>query len=212
MSSVDPSKKVAVQQVQRKTWDVEEYQRKADEKAKEREEEEQQADEASKKTFSGAVIQRESLKRRDADLQIEKMVGRSMVVSNSAPLAQQGGYYCKVCDCTVKDSMSWLDHVNGKKHNRNLGMSMRVERATIEEVKDKMKSYKPSDRKANPPSSQDPERAAMDELDARIDRLREEEEREKEEKRSAKRQKKDEEEAKAKEGLDDGFADMMGFG
>ncbi len=43
--------------------------------------------------------------------------------------------------------MSWLDHVNGKKHNRNLGMSMRVERATVETVQAKIKSHKPTDRK-----------------------------------------------------------------
>ena len=85
--------------------------------------------------------------RRDADLQIEKMVGKSLVVSSTSALNAQGGYYCKVCDCTVKDSMSWLDHVNGKKHNRNMGMSMRVERATLEDVQAKMKQYKPSDRK-----------------------------------------------------------------
>lgn len=65
-----------------------------------------------------------------------------MVVSSNAALDKQGGYYCKVCDCTVKDSMSWLDHVNGKKHNRALGMNMRVERATVEDVKNKMEEFK----------------------------------------------------------------------
>lgn len=58
----------------------------------------------------------------------------------------------------------------------------------------------------------DTERAAIDELDARIDALREAEDREKEDKRLSKRQKKDEEEAKSKEGLAEGFTDMMGFG
>jgi hypothetical protein len=27
----------------------------------------------------------------------------------------------QVCDCTLKDSVAWLDHINGKKHNRALG-------------------------------------------------------------------------------------------
>jgi U4/U6.U5 tri-snRNP component SNU23 len=34
----------------------------------------------------------------------------------------------------VKDSANFLDHINGKKHQRALGMSMRVERATLDQV------------------------------------------------------------------------------
>ena len=29
------------------------------------------------------------------------------------PLAQQAGYYCNVCDCILRDSQSYLDHING---------------------------------------------------------------------------------------------------
>ena len=63
--------------------------------------------------------------RAGNELQIDKMVGKSMVVSGNMPMAQQGGFYCNVCECVVKDSISWLDHINGKKHNRALGMNMR---------------------------------------------------------------------------------------
>lgn len=58
---------------------------------------------------------------------------RLHVESNSYQL--QAGYYCSVCDCILRDSASYLDHINGKYHNRALGMSMRVERSTADQVK-----------------------------------------------------------------------------
>ena len=35
------------------------------------------------------------------------------VVSVTMPLAQQAGYFCNVCDCILRDSQSYLDHING---------------------------------------------------------------------------------------------------
>lgn len=162
-------------------------------------------------SFSTSVTKRDPLKGRDCDLQIDKQVGKTMVISSTSHHSQTGGYYCKVCDCTVKDSISWLDHVNGKKHNRALGMSMRCERASLESVQERLKSHKPSDRKG---SSSDTVSAlsALEELDARIDKLREEEEAGKTAQREYKRQRKQEDIARAKEGLADGFEAMMGFG
>lgn len=46
----------------------------------------------------------------------------------------QAGYYCSVCECVLRDSQSYLDHINGKYHNRALGMNMVVERSTADQV------------------------------------------------------------------------------
>ena len=44
------------------------------------------------------------------------------------------GWHCRVCDCFLKDSLTYLDHINGRKHQRYLGYSMRVEKSTVQEV------------------------------------------------------------------------------
>jgi U4/U6.U5 tri-snRNP component SNU23 len=63
------------------------------------------------------------------------LTSRSQVVSLNMPLSQQAGYYCSVCDCILRDSASYLDHINGKYHNRALGMTMRVEKSTVDQVR-----------------------------------------------------------------------------
>lgn len=45
-------------------------------------------------------------------------MNKHVVVAASAPLSQQPGYYCDVCDCTLRDSINYLDHINGKRRTR----------------------------------------------------------------------------------------------
>jgi U4/U6.U5 tri-snRNP component SNU23 len=52
------------------------------------------------------------------------------------------GFHCTVCDCFLKDSMTYLDHINGRKHQRKLGFTMRVERSTESDVLNKLESLK----------------------------------------------------------------------
>ena len=52
------------------------------------------------------------------------------------------GFHCKVCDCYLKDSLTYLDHVNGRKHQRKLGYTMRVERSTESDLLTKLNELK----------------------------------------------------------------------
>uniref|UniRef100_A0A3B0MVJ4 Zinc-finger of C2H2 type/Zinc-finger double-stranded RNA-binding, putative n=1 Tax=Theileria annulata TaxID=5874 RepID=A0A3B0MVJ4_THEAN len=94
-------------------------------------------------TFKKPVITvpevREDLKPRTETIDFSKFVGRSELVDVDGPKSKQGGFFCKTCNCLLKDSQSYLDHLNGKKHNRLLGMTMRVEKVSAKTVADKLR-------------------------------------------------------------------------
>ena len=69
--------------------------------------------------------------------------GSDVQITDGVSKAANGvGWYCKVCDCFLKDSMGYLDHINGKKHQRALGYTMRVEQSTVGGVKSALERMK----------------------------------------------------------------------
>ncbi|KAL1459697.1 hypothetical protein WDU94_011654 [Cyamophila willieti] len=120
----------------RKKWDTEEYERLASERLQIELEKELKSEEKL------PPVKRELLKQRDYRVDLESKLGKSVVITKNTPTSQSGGYYCNVCDCVVKDSINFLDHINGKKHQRNLGMSMRVERSSLDQVKKRFEQNK----------------------------------------------------------------------
>ncbi|CAL8117924.1 unnamed protein product [Orchesella dallaii] len=124
-------------------------------------------------------VKRSLLKPRDGKLDFESRVGQSKLVEMNSH-SSTTGYYCNICDCVVKDSINFLDHVNGKKHQRNIGMSMRVERSTLDQVKKRFEMNK---------EKRDAAKKEYD-LQERLEFLRQEEERVKEERRERRRDRK----------------------
>ena len=117
----------------RKSWDKEAFEA----RAKARLEQELEEEREQKIEAPQPIVQRAPLQRREADLQLTKYVNtRQMVTLGQATNGEMSGvYYCSVCECHLRDSANYLLHINGKKHNRMLGMSMRAERATLGEVR-----------------------------------------------------------------------------
>ncbi|XP_065076011.1 zinc finger matrin-type protein 2-like [Ochlerotatus camptorhynchus] len=156
----------------RRKWDRKEYERLAQERLL--------GKTAATSEDDSEPITKELLKQREYKVDLDSKLGKSMVINKSTPSSQSGGYYCNVCDCVVKDSINFLDHINGKKHQRNLGMSMKVERSSLDQVKERFKINK----------KKTEEKKKDYELESRVKEAKEEEERYREYKREKRKERK----------------------
>ncbi|KAL4592621.1 hypothetical protein LXL04_005623 [Taraxacum kok-saghyz] len=190
-----PNNTAGVDNTFRRKFDKEEYLQ----RAREREEKESE----SRSKFKGPPVQRKPLKHRDYEVDLTTRLGKTRVVTPIAPLNPQAGYFCSVCECVVKDSANYLDHINGKKHQRALGMSMRVERASLEQVQQRFENLK---------KRKDPGTFTEQDLDDRILKQQQEEEERKKQKRERKKEKNKEKAVKEEVEVDPDVAAMMGFG
>jgi len=59
-----------------------------------------------------------------------------MVVQNPGGRGPgQPGFYCEACNRTYKDSVGYLDHINGRANLRVIGQTTRIERSPLEQVR-----------------------------------------------------------------------------
>ena len=57
----------------------------------------------------------ELMKRREGSLELEKNLNKTMVVQNAGTRGPGvPGFYCETCNRTYKDSIGYLDHLNGR--------------------------------------------------------------------------------------------------
>jgi U4/U6.U5 tri-snRNP component SNU23 len=113
----------------RRTWNKEDYEKKGkkrnndDENEDDYEEDltEEERQELAEKRKIAESKPKSFLKPRDQRVDLESKLGKTVVINQTTPSSQAGGFYCDVCDCVVKDSINYLDHINGKRHQRNLG-------------------------------------------------------------------------------------------
>ncbi|KAL8194143.1 UNVERIFIED_CONTAM: zinc finger, matrin-type 2 [Gekko kuhli] len=91
----------------RRKWDKDEYEKLAEKRLTEERE--------KKDGKPVQPVKRELLRHRDYKVDLESKLGKTIVITKTTPQSEMGGYYCNVCDCVVKDSINFLDHINGKK-------------------------------------------------------------------------------------------------
>lgn len=182
----------------RRKWDRETYERLAEDRKREEDAEEN----GQKAKRNEPPVKRELLKQREYKLDFDSGVGQRKVVNNASNDSQSGGFYCKDCDCLVKDSINYLDHINSRKHQKNLGMSMKLERSSLESVKQRFELNK---------EKREQKKKEYD-LESRVRELAEEEEKLKEYRKDRKRDNKRKiEEVEQHDEEQDEMAKIMGF-
>jgi len=147
----------------RKKWDKEEYAEKARQKDQEEKERMQENEERLKQGKKPRKGRKEDLpkptelmKRREADLELDKNLGKTMVVQNAGTRGPGvPGFYCETCNRTYKDSAGYLDHINGRAHLRALGQTTRIERSTLEQVRARIAYLREKTREASKAKSFD---------------------------------------------------------
>lgn len=151
------------------------------------------------------------LRVRTQKVDLESQLGKTQVVTLSSSGQQQGGYWCEVCKCLLKDSIAYLDHINGKKHQRALGFSMRVERSSVSSVKGRLQSLK-SAQEEKAKSAGGKKKSAVEEYEERLAEAAEAEERAKLERKAAKYAKSHPQDDEPVDEETAAMAAMMGFG
>jgi U4/U6.U5 tri-snRNP component SNU23 len=206
---------------QRRTWDVEEYEKRAKERAELGDEDLKEGDvdsrplrdreefkKASADMAGPSGSSRAFVKHRTTNLNLTAAIGKTQVIGDSGLRQKGGGWYCDVCECLLKDSSNYLDHINGKKHQRALGFSMRVERSTVDQVQGRLEENK---KRKEEEDAGNTGPSAVEAYESRMAQIMSEEERKKRTKREAKVAKKKEAESLEIEGMDPEMMAAMGF-
>jgi len=131
----------------RKKWDKEEYAEKAkkkDQEERERMQENEERLKQGKRPRKGGRKDNlpkpnELMKQRESSLDLDKNLGKTMVVQNlSGKGPGQPGFFCEACNRNYRDTTAYLDHINSRAHLRALGQSTKIERSTVEQVRERI--------------------------------------------------------------------------
>ncbi|ORX35320.1 hypothetical protein BD324DRAFT_632328 [Kockovaella imperatae] len=144
--------KPAVASSSRKQWDKSEWEAKAKAKDEQSVEAAKAADAAIKQgkkprfNIEDLPKPTKALEARTEDLGLEKNLNKTMLVQTSTTGRgpKGAGYYCELCNRTFQDSLSYLDHVNGRFHLRRMGQTTQAARSTLTQVREKIRQLRES--------------------------------------------------------------------
>ncbi|ODH49499.1 hypothetical protein GX48_04441 [Paracoccidioides brasiliensis] len=176
----------------RKTWDREEYAQKAaatEAKSKEESKARYEAKLAGKKYHAPVDFSSlEATSSRSERLNVASMVGKTTIIPAGSAVGKRGrgaGFYCPDCDLTYKDNMQFVEHLNSKQHLIATGQSGEVVKATVEDVRQRLRWLSHKKRMVK----EEERKAGQLDLGERLKTREEEEAREREEKRRKRNEK-----------------------
>uniref|UniRef100_A0A8C7X4C2 Zinc finger, matrin-type 2 n=1 Tax=Oryzias sinensis TaxID=183150 RepID=A0A8C7X4C2_9TELE len=175
----------------RRKWDKDEYENLAQKRLNEERERELRDGKPV------PPVKRELLRHRDYKVDLESKLGKTIVITKTTPQAEMGGCVAvPLCPCMCVDECVCVCS-----DQRNLGMSMRVERSSLDQVK---KRFEVNRKKME-------EKQKEYDFEERMKELREEEEKAK----AYRKEKQKERKRRAEDDLDleddDEMAAVMGF-
>lgn len=179
------AKKLGVVNVERKRWNLDEYEAIAAANAAAGGDDAVSESEAKRRKLASAMVVKGALQRREGDQSsiYNSKVGQHQIVTATTPAAQGAGFYCATCAVTLKDNMQWLNHINGQKHAKLLGMTMQTERATLSKVKQRLQHHKQLDEEkqlsgdVDGGSSASSVQQRLSQLDQQLSKLKQEQQR-----------------------------------
>lgn len=174
----------------RKTWDREEYGKKAEEREKKLKEEGRARYEAARegkkyhKRASTPPDAKETESRRSR-LDVASQVGKQTLVAAGNAVGKRGrgaGFYCSDCDLTFKDNLQLVEHYNSRQHLIAIGQTGEVKRASLEDVRERLAWLKRR-------KEEEEQEESMKDVVSRVEARRLQEEKEREEKRRKRNEK-----------------------
>ncbi|QSS60153.1 hypothetical protein I7I51_04950 [Histoplasma capsulatum] len=176
----------------RKTWDREEYTKKAAaEEARKKEESKARYDAklAGKKYHAPVDFSAlEATRSRSDRLNVASMVGKTTIIPAGSAIGKRGrgaGFYCPECNLTYKDNIQFVEHLNSKQHLIATGQSGEVVVATLEDVRNRLRWLSHKKRM----QEEEDRKAGQLDLGERLRTREEEEAREREERRRKRNEK-----------------------
>ncbi|CAE6504542.1 unnamed protein product [Rhizoctonia solani] len=197
----------------RRKWDTEEYAQKAKEKDEEERKRMKENEELMKKGKRPRKRKEdlpkptELMKQREKNLELDKNLNKTMIVQNAGGRGPgQPGFYCDLCERTLKDTSAYLDHLNSRQHLRRMGQTTQIARSTLDQVRARIALLREKTKEASTARSFDFEKRLQDIRDA------EEQARAEKKRRKQEKNKPVETDAVEKTKEDESMAVMMGFG
>lgn len=128
----------------RRQWDVEEYTARARERdrahrahAAENEERIKQGKRPLGRRRDDLPKPTQAMQAHD-DLKLDANLGTTSMVDRESGGGRGPGYFCELCNRMCKDSVGYLDHINGRMHLARLGQTTQAARSTLEQVRAKL--------------------------------------------------------------------------